>query len=128
MKILAVDGPFRGQDIEFPGSMPPLVGDWVAVKRLAEYPKDSVESWQYEVVMAGPHKVCRVKQVDVCFPDKPAAVARDRLESSSDAEMLRPLVEAIRDGRLRISDGSLEWNGEIKCNTITFGWYPPKPE
>lgn len=120
MKILAVDGPFRGQEIEFPGSMPPLVGDWVAVKRLAEYPKDSVESWQYEVVMAGPHKVCRVKQVDVCFPDKPAAA-----EPNSDLEKL---MDAIRDGRLRISDGSLEWNGDIKCNTIAFGWYPPKPD
>lgn len=120
MKILAVDGPFRGQEIEFHGLRAPKAGEWVATTMLGTTPKQ-LEAYEYEAVKAGPHTVCRVRASHVYDVDPVLERTVERPAQPSDVELLRPLIEAIRDGRLRISGGSLEWRGDVKCTgTIAF--------
>lgn len=64
MKVLAVDGPFRGQGIEFYGHGVPKVGEWVAMEMLGSSAKQ-LEAYEYEVVKAGPHTVCRVRAAHI---------------------------------------------------------------
>lgn len=117
MKILAVDGPFRGQEIEFHGPGAPKAGEWVALTMLGTTPKQ-LEAYEYEAVKAGPHTVCRVRASHVYDVDPVLERAAERSDQPSNVELL---MEAIRDGRLRISGESLEWRGDIKCTgTIAF--------
>lgn len=126
MKLLAVDGPFRGQEIEFLGDMVPAVGEWVAMKMLG-VSAGQLESYEYEVVKAGPYKVCRVRAAHIYDVD-PVASPQDKPDEPSDLDLLKPLAEAIRDGRLHIDGKSFGWNGHVLANDLAYSWWPPKPE
>lgn len=127
MKILAVDGPFRGQEIEFHGLGVPKAGEWVAMTMLGTTPKQ-LESYEYEAVKAGPHTVCRVRAAHVYDVDPVLEGSAEISSAPTDSELLKPLIDAIRDGRLQIDGESLGWNGVVQANNLAYNWCPPKPE